>query len=503
MSRYKLTWLFALNLFFALLLYGRTLPYTFVFDDHDRIEENAAVKSIFPISRFFLDPKTQADDNTMSHHTYRPLTTISFAIDYALWRDNPMFYRLENIVLHAINGALLGWIGYVLFRLSWPAAAMSSLFFLLHPLQTEAVAWISGRSDVLSFTFILLGWVGWIRFQNRRGYINAAIIVVCFGSCLLTREIGICFPILIVLGDLALRDQYDSESRRKNFIFYCLLASMAVLYVDIRFRAIGRLAQIDFWGGTFVTNIANVMQTWPLYLEKIVWPSELRVVYWSIPVLTHWSLQAVAGAVSLTLFLISIGLLWKIKKELSVLLMLVVVFWIPASNIVPVATQFAERLLYAPLAFISLAMGVLIENLQKRWLYKTWAALLVIVFGTTFSHLRTWKNDVTLWENVIHYEPQNWWAWYMEGVGEFNQADADHNEKTARGWLARAQNSFERSLNIPMPRQYIGAILMYLALVTDRLGNHSHAQTQAEQALRLNPTLQKNWDEKRPPQSRD
>jgi tetratricopeptide (TPR) repeat protein len=117
--------------------------------------------------------------------------------------------------------------------------------------------------------------------------------------------------------------------------------------------------------------------------------------------------------------------------------------------------------------------------------------------------LPTWKDDVAVWENAVRYEPENWWAWYLKATGEVAKADAQSDPTSARPWLERAQNSYRKSLAIAMPPKYIGAMLLNLALVTNRLGDGDQAQIYASRALQLNPDLASAWAEKRPPQERD
>ncbi len=491
-----------LNLAVALLLYARTLPYEFVFDDHQRVEDNRALESVFPLSRFF-SPQSQSSDKTLPRHTYRPVTTLSWALESAVFGKRPAVYRLGNIVLHGLNGALLGWIGVVLFGLAWPAALLASLLFLVHPLQSEAVAWISGRSDVLSLTLMLSAWVCWIRFrtEDRRPETRRRDAVASFGLfvlALLTRESAVCLPVALILGDTLKR-------QRLSWATYAPFIVTAVLFVALRSHVIGQFAQMSYWGGSLFSNALNVLHVWSLYLEKIFWPSNLRVVYWSIPVLTGWSASAIGGLVGLIFFGMAVGVLWKVKRELSVLLMLYVVFWAPTSNIVPLATLFADRLAYAPIAFLALAAGVCGTWMRRRWFYGVGVAVAVIVSVVTWHCLPAWKNDEAVWSNAVRYEPENWSAWYLKGLSEVTQANRLHDDTVplARDWLGKAEQSLRRSLNIPMPDSYAGALLIHLAVVSHRLGHTQDAEKIAAGGLRLRPDLAPDWIAKRPPAAGD
>src|SRR5258708_3581569 len=83
----------------TLVLYGRSLPYKFVYDDHWRILLNPAIKTLHNPKRFFLDAGTQTGFPHLSEHTFRPLVTTWFALDYAWWGPHPFFYPLGNFNL--------------------------------------------------------------------------------------------------------------------------------------------------------------------------------------------------------------------------------------------------------------------------------------------------------------------------------------------------------------------------------------------------------------------
>ena len=93
---------------------------------------------------------------------YIPLTWLTFGLDYVLWGLQPAGYHFTNVVLHAANAAMFYWIAKRLLRAARPSAhetalragaAVAALFFAVHPLRAESVAWVTERRDVLSGLF--------------------------------------------------------------------------------------------------------------------------------------------------------------------------------------------------------------------------------------------------------------------------------------------------------------------------------------------------------------
>lgn len=141
----------------TLLLYVRVAGYDFVWDDTFFIVENPAVQSADYLPGYFTDMDTNAAPHKAGDfRVYRPLRNLSYLIDHSLFGLNPGGWHLHNLLLHLINGTLV----YAVF-LALGGKRTGALFaagvFLLHPLQTEVVAWVKGRDDLLAVTFSLLG----------------------------------------------------------------------------------------------------------------------------------------------------------------------------------------------------------------------------------------------------------------------------------------------------------------------------------------------------------
>src|SRR5436190_13698794 len=131
-------------------------------DDHTNLVDNRLFRGLGPRQLAWMFTTT-----LMGH--YIPLTWLTFGLDYVIWGMQPAGYHFTNLVLHAANAVLFYWVAKRLLRAARPAtsettlragAAVAALFFAIHPLRAESVAWVTERRDVLSallfFTCILL-----------------------------------------------------------------------------------------------------------------------------------------------------------------------------------------------------------------------------------------------------------------------------------------------------------------------------------------------------------
>src|SRR5215813_6297121 len=167
--------------------YVNSLPNDFVFDDIPLVGSNPAIRSISPIQ--FLKSPYWAQQQYEG--IYRPFTVFSLSLDYAIWHRWSAGFRLTNLTLHAINGFLVFLLCTSLLGEGMiPVAAM--LIYLVHPVHTEAVTSIVGRSDLFSACFFM---GAWLLFRNGRTVLSA----VLFFLALLSKENAIVLPAILLM----------------------------------------------------------------------------------------------------------------------------------------------------------------------------------------------------------------------------------------------------------------------------------------------------------------
>jgi protein O-mannosyl-transferase len=143
-----------------------------------------------------------------------PLTWLSFGADYVLWGMNPVGYHLTNMLLHAANAALFTLLCLRLLRLAMPdiavtharlGAAAGALFWALHPLRVESVAWATERRDLLSGLLFLLSVLAYVRMAaapapRRWRWLGASL--AAFAAALLSKPIVMTLPVVLLVLDV-------------------------------------------------------------------------------------------------------------------------------------------------------------------------------------------------------------------------------------------------------------------------------------------------------------
>src|SRR2546421_6839236 len=143
-----------------------------------------------------------------------PVTWLTFGLDYALWGMNAFGYHLTNVLLHAANGVLVYVLALRLLQLTLTAArpgpvrvgaVVAALFFAVHPLRVESVAWVTERRDVLSALFYLLTVLAYLKAcaadgPSRRRWRLASIGAYALG--LLSKSLIMSLPLVLLVLDV-------------------------------------------------------------------------------------------------------------------------------------------------------------------------------------------------------------------------------------------------------------------------------------------------------------
>ena len=245
----------------------------FVWDDLSLVTENMELKDPAFLSRFLRLPFGETDGVDPSaggtfqrNEFYRPLTMLSYWIDSKIWGLNPAGFHLTNILLHVINALLLF---LILQTLPWDRslAFAAALLFSVFPLHFENVAWISGRTDLLSFLFAAAAILSLVRFSRFSGYGWLFLSALFFLLALLSKENA-----LAAGAAMAALLAYRSRHWKEWLPRMSPLLLTVLFWLVLRQRAIGFPA-VEFFGG----RLAHFFSAIGYSLFRTVWPFFLSV----------------------------------------------------------------------------------------------------------------------------------------------------------------------------------------------------------------------------------
>lgn len=401
-------WRFVLLILLPFALYLPGVTGQFAIDDYRfiaRNEHNLALLASAPL-RFFTDPSTNSVEG--DGDIYRPLRTFFFAVDHACFGLDPLPYHLHSMALHTLVVVLL----YLLLRrtLEPTAGFLAALLFAVHPLCTEAVAWISGRSDLEAAVCVLAALLFARRAESGRGLLAPLLVAALAG---LAKETAVMLPGLYLV-EHRLREGH--LGRRAALPFALLCAGVIVylaIYVSVRQRGI--VGQVDFYGGDFLHHLPFGLIGLARMLRLTLLPTGLN--YYHEPAL-FLPLRAIDVALAVTGLLIALLLAVVCRRRSPAVTWGIAWFFlaiVPAANVIlPLRTVLAERFAYLPLIGIVLALAALLLRVTRAarpavgW---SLLALVVAAAGTaTAARAAQWRTNESLYRATLRHWPRSYSA---------------------------------------------------------------------------------------------
>lgn len=481
-------WPFILVATVTAIVYANSLPNEFLFDDLTIIVEEQSASGSGPFA--------QLQKLFTTGKAYRPVRTASYAFDYAISGLDPWGYHVSNIAYHSIASIVVFLIARHLFNGQW-IPLLTALLFAVHPVQTDAVTYLSGRRDVLSGLFVLTGFYLFLLYRRtaRPWYLVMALSL--YPLAFFSKESGIVLPLLCVAYDLVaglkltapilsrawlteLGTGVTGIIRKFQWLYLSLFVGAGGLAAYVLFVVRGTW-QREYHGGSLWFTLLTDTRIFVHYLKLLIFPVTLNADYSynAFPVTTTWTDPRAIGA-GLVLLLIWAGLLavWRTQPLATFGGLWFFLALLPVAQIIPHHEMMAEHYLYTPSVGVFLGVGALVNFLMKRQgigrLLPLVCSVVVIVLGLrTVWRNWDWRDDLTLWTKTVEAAPQ--------------AARARNNLGAAylrRGKLALAREQLETAIRIKSHLPYAHG---NLGKVYFDLGDLTLAEKELLTALNLKP----------------
>jgi tetratricopeptide (TPR) repeat protein len=449
-------------------VYYNALGNSFVFDDYLLVVNRAAIPRVASRPLLAFSPAALG---------YRPLRTLSYVLDYRVGGMRPWIFHLNNLVYHWIAACLVFFVTLGLVtrekvvssQLSVVSpldsgvrtALFTALLWSVHPIQTDAVTYISGRRDILSGLFFFLGLYAFLRLRapsqqpsspgRRASWFLLAVLA--YGLGLLSKEMAVTLPLVML--------SYD-------YIYELRLQEMRWGWTDV--RALGRgiartvwghkylylplllggvgfswyaafvalpVWRVGWYGGSIVTNFLTTARIWVYYLYLLLWPMPLLADYTGAFPVVHslldpWAWAAVGFL--LVLFLLTLSMMRYARLAAFSGLWFAITL-LPVSHIIPYPEMLAEHYLYLPSFGFCLLVALLLARLTQSpkpkvqnpksekeapvsslrspvsslWKpmvgYSLFVALVAFYAERTVIRNRDWRDDLTFYNRVVRDNP--------------------------------------------------------------------------------------------------
>jgi tetratricopeptide (TPR) repeat protein len=421
--------------------YWQVQNYGFIsYDDQLYIVDNYRIHSGFTF-KSVVDALT----NVHTGH-WHPLTIMSHMLDWNLFGDNAGGHHWTSVIIHILNAVLLFLFFQYLTGAIWKSAFIAALF-AIHPINVESVAWIAERKNVLSTFFWILTmflYVWYVRSPSWKRYLP---MFLCFALGLMAKPMLVTLPFVLLLLDywplnrtiINQQNKNQAEipepiSLKKYKITSLIWEKVPLLFLTaisicLTFYAAKSVGTIVGLGNMPLTKrIGNTIFYYALYLKKLFWPIDLAVFYPLYSEIPIWQIAIAVlllGGISILVFLYSrqhpyllVGWFWYLGTL------------VPVIGIVQVGNQsIADRYAYVPFIglFIIIAWGGYQVSSKIRYakvLTALVATFIVMMFAAaTYSQVKVWKNSVTLFEDALKSNPDNYLAYNVLGLEAVNRGE--------------------------------------------------------------------------------
>jgi len=399
----------ALIIIVGIIAYFNIYNNQFLWDDEFFIQKNKFIRSFDYLPNIFTT-SSGAGAGKLDDF-YRPMQFVVYSVVYSISGLRTWPYHLLNVSLHLTNALLIFFIVKKLF-VKEDIAFITSVLWVAHPVQTEAITFISGTADPLALLFMLSSFFCYILFKSKTKLAYLLASVIFFTLALLSKEIVIIFPLLLMLYEF-LFSQEKNVARKYKWVVPFLI--VALIYFILR------LSVLNF-GGTLNLYKESNVYTQSLDYRIYTFLAALLTYYSFLfaPVSLHMERQfpvhisILSPQVLISLFVLfglSFILIKSIRKNRAVTFGILWFFisFIPMSGVIPVNALILEHWLYIPSIGFFLVVASAISRLLKHQKYKSSGIAITVLLVITFIFISInrnfdWKEPMIFYENILKYE---------------------------------------------------------------------------------------------------
>lgn len=470
----KIPWKsFVVIVVLGILVFANRLNNNFLGDDNQQIVDNPIVHSISNIGTFFQGGTFYNGTSRLSGAYFKPLNQIYYSLLFTFFGANQVAFHATQLLLHILNTCIL----FLLFAhfFKKPLALGLSFIFLVHPINSESVFYISAAQEVLFFLFGISG-LYLLTKTNKQN--NVIIISLLLFTSLLAKETSLLFLLVVTLYAFLFK-----HKQRIAILIGSLIAGG--MYLLLRVNAIGLFVNPNLSPINKLTlwqRFANMPLIFFQYIKTFLFPLQLSSSYrFAYPIIdaTHFFLPLAIDIVFIGLLIFGGIIIYKKSSKKYFRQYLFFGAWFLAGivillQIIPLDVTLAERWFYFPIVGVLGMLGTFLTavniNLHTRKILFIYAIILLFLSLRTHQRSSNWRDYFTLASHDISVTPEAYDLEDVIGMTYLQQGD-----------VTRARKHMQRSIQIyPTFQSYNNLGLLYF-----KEEKYQQAQAAFIQALSL------------------
>jgi tetratricopeptide (TPR) repeat protein len=486
LSRYETLFVLSLALL-VILIYANTIGSPFIFDSRNNIESNPHIR----ISKITLNDLTEAAFKSPAKQ--RPLSNISFALNYYLHGYNTVGFHVVNILIHISTGFLL----YLFVKTTFGTPALRSRYgnymwisfftaavWMVHPLQTQSVSYIVQRMNSLAAMFYILSILLYARFrlsrqQRKKWWLFSGCILAGI-MALSSKQTAATLPVFIIVYEWYFFRNLDLKWLKNHILLLtgCLLLAAVIALALLGSNPLDGILE-GYKGRDFTPTqrLLTESRVVIFYLSQLLWPHPSRLNLDHDFALSNSLLDPMTTSFSIFTIAALIGLAVATARKQRLLSFCIVWFFgnlVIESSIVALEIIFEHRV-YLP----SMMFSLIVVMVVYRWVKPTWlqAVLLcaMVTVGAVWTYERNavYSDRITFWQDCVDKSPRKARPYNNLGVALADQ-----------GYHDEALKKYRKALQIdPHYQDPVANIGLSMA----EQGKMEESITQFLKALEMNP----------------
>ena len=448
----------------AFLASATSLVNGFVYDDRPIVMTNPRVHTLANWWTAFARPYWPPD---WGDTNYRPLTILSFALQWALGDGSPVVFHAVSVALYL--GACVAVLRVAQLVLPPAAAWLVAALFAVHPVHVEAVGNVVGQAELAVAVCSALAVATYVRVRMTRssavdapdglGRRTVVVVGALYAIACLTKETGFFLPGLLLTAECTVVGARLGETRRSIaarardlWPVYVLCAVIGIAYLAVRRSVLGGfgddpntvIALLDH-----KARLLTMLGVVPEWARLLLWPARLAADYSpaDVPVIMNFAAAAVPGLFILVGFLTLCAACWRRSRVAAFGLLWIAVAIFPVSNIMlRSGVIVAERTLFLPSVGALLAVGAAATWAVRRARESGFvrpqlavapvAILLVLGVLKSASRQRVWRSSDDFLRTIVEDAPRGYRAHYMHGMWHFEKGRREEGERHVRMAIA-------------------------------------------------------------------
>ena len=464
----------------ALAAYCRDLRYDFILDDEVLILLNGTIDSWHNWKLLFLTDIIDSSHSVISSAIhYRPVYMMWLMINSQVFGKITPWWHLTSLLLHLVVTLLVYCLGAAVLKEKW-TAALGALFFALHPIHVESVAYISASADLLVACFALVSLLAYHRFRQEDGHFGWLIVsLIASALAMFSKENGLMLPWLVVAYEVFRGSPEDTSLSYRRFFWSVPYFGLAGVYLAVRTFLFG----LNLGPGPDVQGISRLAASLKaplvllLYLRNFLWPWHLSF-YYPVEWTSRWTAVKICAFV---LVLVAVWILWKRQRNRPAVRLLLI--WTAILFLTPVAgvsifrngDWVHDRHMYVvSIPFCLLAATLLTHSgitLRSSLFAGSLVSLTLLLL--TVRSVPRFEDSNSIYPSALREAPDNWIAHHFYAIALWNQRRHEESLSEHRLALQLAPKS-------PMTHEAYAAALL-------EVGRDDEAMTEFRSALILLP----------------